>query len=132
MNAPATPAVADKPVPPVAKVEAEISRLAEQINPQSALHQGDAERIRSSVARLTSTSVEGLERLTSELQELQTFLKSEVERVQGQIESALAGINIIIETISPWKGAPSPAATSSNARTIRSGPAASIEPQGRR
>ena len=58
---------------------------------------------RSSVARLTSNSIDGLEGLTAELQELQDFLKSEVERVQGDIESALAGIKIIIETIAPWK-----------------------------
>ena len=37
-----------------------------------------------------------------ELWRLQTFLKSEVERVQSEIESALAGIKIIIETIAPW------------------------------
>ena len=35
---------------------------------------------------------------------MQEFLKSEVGRVQGEIESVLAGINIIIETIAPWKG----------------------------
>jgi hypothetical protein len=52
----------------------------------------DAERIRSSVTRPASNSVEALERLASELQQLQSFLKSEVERVQGEIESALAGI----------------------------------------
>ena len=34
--------------------------------------------------------------------QLQTFLKPEVERVQNEIESALAGIKIIIETIAPW------------------------------
>jgi len=34
--------------------------------------------------------------------QLQTFLKPEVERVQSEIESALAGIKIIIETIAPW------------------------------
>jgi hypothetical protein len=34
--------------------------------------------------------------------QLQTFLESEVERVQGEIESALAGIKIIIETIAAW------------------------------
>ena len=34
--------------------------------------------------------------------QLQTFPKPEVERVQNEIESALAGIKIIIETIAPW------------------------------
>ena len=30
-------------------------------------------------------------------------MRSEVERVERDIESALAGINIIIETIAPWR-----------------------------
>jgi hypothetical protein len=34
---------------------------------------------------------------------MQEFLRSEIDRVQHQIDSALAGINIIVETISPWK-----------------------------
>jgi hypothetical protein len=80
----------------------------------------DAERIRSSIVRLTSNSLEGLEGLASELLQLQSFLKSEVERVQGEIESALAGINIIIETIAPWKTSTVPTTTpSSIARPIR-------------
>jgi hypothetical protein len=79
----------------------------------------DAERIRSSIVRLTSHSLEGLEGLSSELQQLQSFLKSEVERVRGEIESALAGINIIIETIAPWKTGTAPATPSSSARPIR-------------
>ena len=85
----------------------------------------DPERIRSSVARLTSNSIEGLESLSSELQSLQKSLKSEVERVHGEIESALAGIKIIIDTIAPWKSTPvsSPAST----RVLRAGPAANIE-----
>jgi len=131
MNAPTPSTTADKPVPSDSEVEMEISKLVEQIIPQSAphqqsaTHQNDAERIRGSVARLTSRSVEGLEHLTSELQELQKFLKSEVERVQSEIESALAGIDIIIETIAPWKSAPN--APSPNARPVRAGPAANIE-----
>jgi hypothetical protein len=63
----------------------------------------DVERIRSSVARLASNSVDDLEKLTSELQQLQDFLKAENERVQAQIGDVLAGIGIIIETIGPWK-----------------------------
>jgi hypothetical protein len=62
----------------------------------------EAERIMSSVLRLTSNSIDGLKGLSSELRQLQTFLKSEVERVQSEIESALARIKIIIETIAPW------------------------------
>jgi predicted metal-dependent peptidase len=43
---------------------------------------------------------------------------TEVERVQSEIESALAGIKIIVETIAPWK---------KQARGVRVGPAANIE-----
>ena len=63
----------------------------------------DAERIRSSIARLSSSSIEELEGLASELHKLDEFLKSETGRVQREIESALAGIKIIIEAIIPWK-----------------------------
>ena len=63
----------------------------------------DAERIRSSIARLTSNSIGELEGLTSELQKLDEFLKSETGRVQREIENVLAGIQIIIEAIAPWK-----------------------------
>lgn len=63
----------------------------------------DAERIRSSVARLTSSSIGELEGLAAELQRLDEFLKLETGRVQREIESVLAGIKIIIETIGPWK-----------------------------
>jgi hypothetical protein len=65
--------------------------------------QVNAERIRSSVTQLTSSSINEFEGLTSELQQLQEFLSSEAERVQREIESALAGTKIIVETISPWK-----------------------------
>ena len=69
----------------------------------------DAERIRSSISKLTSNSVDELEKLISKLQELQEFLKSETSRVQGEIGSVLDGVGIIIEALAPWKndGAPS-------------------------
>jgi hypothetical protein len=70
-----------------------------------------AERIRSSVARLTSSSISELEGLSSELNALQEFLKTETDRVHREVDSALAGLRIIIETISPWKSIPAPAAT---------------------
>ena len=63
----------------------------------------DAERIRSSISRLTSNSIDELEKLISKLQELQEFLKSETSRVQGEIGSVLNGVEIIIEAIAPWK-----------------------------
>jgi hypothetical protein len=65
----------------------------------------DAERIRSSIARLTSNSTDELEKLIAELERLQEFLKSETGRVQREIGSVLDGIGIIIEAIAPWKTA---------------------------
>ena len=83
--------------------EAESGNLVEKRISKPLTHiEVEAERIMSSVVRLTSNSIDGLERLSSELRQLQTFLKSEVERVQSEIESALAGIKITIETIAPW------------------------------
>jgi hypothetical protein len=63
----------------------------------------DAERIRSSIARLTSNSTDELEKLSAELERLQEFLKSETGRVQREIASVMDGIGIIIEAITPWK-----------------------------
>ena len=107
--------------------EAEVNRAVEQKNPKPLLAiEADAERIKSAVARLTSTSIDGLEGLASEFQNLQAFLKCEVERVQNEIESALAGITIIIETIAPWKAILVPPAASSP-RAFRGGPAANLD-----
>jgi hypothetical protein len=77
--------------------------------------------------RLTSNSIKGLEGLTSEFQELQRFLTSEVERVQGHIDSALAGIKIIIDTIAPLQSTltmPEPEPEPPGVRPVRAGPAA--------
>jgi hypothetical protein len=117
MNAPTSSAAADKSVPLESEVEVEIvdqkiSRL-------------DAERIRSSIVRLTSNSIDGLGSLSSELQTLEKFIEFEVERVQGEIESALAGIKIIIDTIAPWKS--TPVSPSTSPRGVPAGPAANIE-----
>jgi hypothetical protein len=80
--------------------EAEIGAPTEQDNPKlPAKVEHRAERIRSSVARLTSSSINELEGLTSELDALQEFLKAETDRVQRDVESALACLRIIIETI---------------------------------
>jgi hypothetical protein len=106
MNAPTSSAAAEKSFPVDSDVGAEISKLVEEHIPKRPPQiETEVERIRSSIARLSSNSIDGLEGLTSELQELQRFLNSEVQRVQGEIESALAGIKIIIETIAPWKAA---------------------------
>ena len=63
----------------------------------------DAERIRTSIGRLTSNSIGELEGLATELQKLDEFIKFETERIQHDIDSLLSGIKIIVETISPWK-----------------------------
>ena len=83
----------------------------------------DIERIMSSVARLTSSSIEGLENLTSELHELQKFMKTEVARVQSEVDNAMAGIKIIMEAIAPLRCLQTSGAAG---RIIRSGPAANI------
>ena len=120
MNAPTSSTAADDSAPLNSGPDPEVNKLAEKKIPRL-----DPERNRSAVARLTSNSIEGLESLSSELQSLQKSLKSEVERVHGEIESALAGIKIIIDTIAPWKSTPvSPPAST---RVLRAGPAANIE-----
>ena len=59
---------------------------------------------------------------------MQEFLTSEVDRVQRQIDSALGGINIIVETIGPWKSITSSQTLPSGTRNVRAGgPAANIE-----
>ncbi len=130
MNAP-TSATAVETYSAESIVEVEIGQLVKTLGMQDSAKpateiETDAERIKSSVARLTSSSISELKGLTSELETLQQFLKSEVERVEREIESALAGINIIIETIAPWKSMEPAAPASNNPRTVRGGPAANI------
>jgi hypothetical protein len=106
--------------------DARINKLVEQKGHSQI--EADAERIRSSVVRLTSNSIKGLEGLSCELQELQRFLTSEVERVQGDIESALAGIKIIIETIAPWQSTLDALESEPpGVRAVRAGPAANLQ-----
>ena len=83
----------------------------------------DIEHIMSSVAQLTSRSFEGLDNLTSELQDLQKFLKAEVTRVQSEVDNAMAGIKIIMEAIAPLR---SLQISGTASHTVRSGPAANI------
>ena len=97
--------------------------LATQLSKENPSPSGPPE-ISATVARLTSNSIDELHKLVSELQKMQEFLKSEVESVQRQIDSAVAGINIIVDTIGPWKSM----AGASGARNVRAGgPAANIE-----
>jgi len=93
-------------------VEQESVRSA-QISPAKV--EVDAERIRSAIARLTSNSIDELEKLTSELEKLQDFLKSETARVQGEIGNVLAGVGVIVEAIAPWKAAGVAGASSARA-----------------
>ena len=110
MNAPTSAAAARKPLAAKSELEAEISDL---LDPEGqklpAQIEDDGERIRSLVARLTSNSIDELEGLvsdlTSGLQKLQEFLKSEGERVQREVvnhahlnQTALAAIKEVIET----------------------------------
>ena len=83
----------------------------------------DIERIMSSAAQLTSSSIEGLENSTSELHELQKFMKTEVARVQSEVDNAMAGIKIIMEAIAPLRSLQTSGAAG---RIIRSGPTANI------
>ena len=78
--------------------------------------ENNAERIKSSVARLTSNSVEELQALVGELQKMQ---ESEVDRVQIQIDSARAGIHIIVETIRPWQRITGSQAPLDGTRSVR-------------
>jgi hypothetical protein len=109
MNAPTlAEAVEKSPIEPspadATAVESEISSIVEhEYATRAPKIEYDGERIMSSVALFTSKSIKELEGLTFELQGLQEFLKSETERVQRDIDSALAGLKIIIDTISPWR-----------------------------
>ena len=77
-----------------------LQEVTEKLNSKVGI---DAEQLRSAISKLTSNSVDELEKLISKLQELQEFLKSETSRVQGQIGSVLDGVGIIIEALAPWK-----------------------------
>jgi hypothetical protein len=110
MDTPASGEADDKSISTKSAVETEAKDTVEveRSKPVQAMHGKmgmDAERIRSTIARLTSNSTSELEKLISELETLQEFLKSETGRVQGEIENVLDGIKIIVEAISPWKTA---------------------------
>jgi hypothetical protein len=110
MDTPASGEADDKSISTKSAVETKAKDMVEVecSKPVQAMHGKmgmDAERIRSSIARLTSNSTSELEKLISELEALQQFLKSETGRVQGEIENVLDGIKIIVEAISPWKTA---------------------------
>jgi hypothetical protein len=125
MDTPTSAAPDEKTSPPEQAVATQPGK--EKSNPSNPL-EITTERFNSSVARLTSNSIDELHQLASELQKMQEFLKSEVEGVQRQIDSAVAGINIIVETIGPWKNMAGSQTPPSGARHVRAGgPAANIE-----
>jgi hypothetical protein len=128
-----TSAAPDEKTPPDSALATQLSKSETQDKSKpSGTLEVSAERISSSVARLSSNSIDELQGLVSELQKMQEFLKSEVNNVQRQIDSALAGINIIIETISPWKSIAAAQTHPSGTRNVRAGgPAANIEQRGR-
>ena len=109
-----TSATPDKTPPPDLALGKEKSKPSGQLEFSS-------ERFNSSVARLTSNSICELQGLVSELQKTQEFLTSEVASVQRQIDSALGGINIIVETIGPWKSIASTQTLPPGTRNVRTG-----------
>ena len=95
--------------------------LATQLNKDGQQLEISADRFNSSVARLTSNSIGELQGLASELQKMQEFLTSEVDSVQRQIDSALGGMNIIVETIGPWRSIASSQTIPPDTRNVRTG-----------
>ena len=125
MDTPTSAAPNDKTTPPDLALGKEKSKPSGQLEFSS-------ERFNSSVARLTSNSIGELQGLVSELQKMQEFLTSEVASVQRQIDSALGGINIIVETIGPWKSIASSQTLPPGTRNVRTGGlAAHIEQRNR-
>jgi len=119
MSARTAAATVEQSVPVESSIEADINSLIQEQIPEQLEAQtprriqieDDAERSRSFVARITSNSIDEIGELASDLssalQNLQEFLKSEGERVQREIvdyahlnRTAVAAIKTIIETAS--------------------------------
>jgi len=119
MSARTAVATVEKSVPVESSIEAALNSLIQEQIPEQLEAQtpkriqieDDAERSRSFVARITSNSIDEIGELASDLssalQNLQEFLKSEGERVQREIvdyahlnRTAVAAIKTIIETAS--------------------------------
>jgi hypothetical protein len=129
MDTPTSAAVDEKTLLSEQAVATQPSK--EKSNPSGPL-EISAERFNSSVVRLTTNSIGELHKLVSELQKMQEFLKSEVDSVQRQIDSAVAGINIIVEAIGPWKSIASSQTLPPGTRNARTGGlAAHIEQRNR-
>ena len=120
-----TPAAPDEKTPPQ---DASATQPGKEKSSPSGPLEITAERFNTSVARLTLNSIDELHKLVSELQKMQEFLTSEVDNVQRQIDNAMAGINIIVETIGPWKSIAGPHTPPSGTPNVQTGgPAANIE-----
>ena len=125
MDTPTSAAPNDKTPPPDLALGKEKSKPSGQL-------EFSAGHFNSSVARLTSNSIGELQGLVSELQKMQEFLTFEVDSVQRQIDSAVGGINIIVETIGPFKSIAGSQTLPSGTRNVRTGGlAAHIEPRNR-
>jgi len=125
MDTPTSAAPNDKTPPPDLALGKEKSKPSGQL-------EFSADRFNSSVARLTSNSIGELQGLVSELQKLQEFLTSQVDSVRRQIDSAVGGINIIVETIGPFKSIASSQTPPTGTRNVRTGGlAANIEQRNR-
>ena len=118
MDTPTSAAVDEKTLLSEQAVATQPSK--EKSNPSGPL-EISAERFNSSVVRLTTNSIGELHKLVSELQKMQEFLKSEVDSVQRQIDSAVAGINIIVEAIGPWKSIANSQIRPPGTRNVRMG-----------
>jgi chemotaxis protein histidine kinase CheA len=118
MDTPTSAAVDEKTL--LSEQAAATQPSKEKSNPSGPL-EISAERFNSSVVRLTTNSMDELHKLVSELQKMQEFLKSEVDSVQRQIDSAVAGINIIVEAIGPWKSIASSQILPPGTRNVRTG-----------
>jgi len=96
MNSTTSEEVTEKSLATKSAMDSEVRGFEEEsIRSTQATHSNvsiDAERIRASIARLTSNSTDELEKLIGELSQLQEFLKSETGRVQREIGNVLDGI----------------------------------------
>ena len=114
-----SPTSFDEKTPPLELASA--TQLSKEKSKLSGPLEISAERFNSSVVRLTTNSIDELHKLVSELQKMQEFLKSEVDSVQRQIDSAVAGINIIVEAIGPWKSIANSQILPPGTRNVRTG-----------
>jgi hypothetical protein len=119
MSAPTSAPVADDKSLPA---QSAVDELPVQI-------EDDAERTKSSLARLTSHSIDRLARLMSEIQEMREFLISEGERVQREVADyaqlnqnvALAATKIKAETFGTWKSTAIAGEAHSGAKQLSNG-----------